>query len=204
MKFKIEDEFIRNLGNIDLDKIETEFLTFMRPIMEGTKDMNLWQISDCESFAIYMAIRSLRPKKVVETGIGSGKSSLSILSALDEGELISIDPLIAYGDPPRSDFGFLVPEELKRKWRIIKGTSREILPVILESIKFIDVFIHDSEHSYGNVKFELIEAYNHIVKGLILVDNYDWTTAPLDFGKEFKLQLVKVCADMCAFFINKH
>lgn len=203
MKFDIDSRFIEMLKVADYDKALSEFMTFVYPRFEGIKNLDLWQISDCESFGIFLAVKSIRPKIVVETGIGSGKSSLSVLSALGEGKLVSIDPMINYGNPPRHDFGFLVPDQLRQKWKIVQGRSSDVLTDTLLELGTIDIFIHDSDHSYDNVRFELREAYDHIHNGLILVDNYDWTQAPVEFSEEHKVPITKICSDMCDFFINK-
>ena len=57
------------------------------------KNGRYWQISKDEVRSLYSVIKEKEPKIVVETGMGSGVSTTSILSAMGpKGKLISIDP----------------------------------------------------------------------------------------------------------------
>jgi predicted O-methyltransferase YrrM len=139
--------------------------------------------------------RFLRPDKVVETGVNYGASSAFILKALDGtgGRLYSIDlPDIEYvrddgrrhtdSIPRETKTGFVVPESLRANWRLIEGDSRERLPKLLDSIGDIDIFHHDSMHTYDLMTFEYETAWPHLKNGgLLLSDDADWNEAFKDF-----------------------
>ena len=103
--------------------------------------------------ALYTMIRILKPGIVIETGVFEGHSSLSILSALKEnnkGFLYSIDlpsPDLPSGKVP----GWMVPEHLRKRWDLRAGKSSDLLPTLLLEVKDVDIFLHDSEHSYENM-----------------------------------------------------
>jgi len=105
----------------------------------------------------YAFCRVLKPQVVIETGVAFGVTSSFILAAMAEnqrGKLYSIDlpPLAEHAD----DFvGILVPEALKSRWQLLRGTSRRLLPELAHSVAPIDLFIHDSLHTYRNISFEL-------------------------------------------------
>lgn len=134
---------------------------------------------------LYILVRMLKPKIVVETGVLWGYSSAHILKAISEngnGYLYSIDltdqRLIARG----LTSGPVVPDDLKNKWELINGRSDEKLPNLLNKLKKIDIFIHDSEHSYDNMFFEYELAYKHLDdEGLIISHDVDHNTAFPDF-----------------------
>ncbi|MEM3465490.1 MAG: class I SAM-dependent methyltransferase [Candidatus Jordarchaeales archaeon] len=149
---------------------------------------------------LYALIRLVKPKVVVETGVGAGVSSTVILRGLEkngEGRLYSVDAGLKSFDgislPENKPIGFLAPEDLRKRWTLILGFSREVLPSLLDKLKIIDFFFHDSEHTYQNMKFEYTVAYKHLSTGGILVsDNIEWNSAFDDFCNATKVQWAKL------------
>ena len=154
---------------------------------------------------LYVLVRTIKPMKVVETGVASGFSTFFLLKALERngsGQLWSIDmpnytDVIAsmkphykkcIGSDPSGDripqgrnSGWLVPPLLRRHWHLISGVSSDTLPVLLDELGVIDLFLHDSEHTTENVSQELEKAWDHMSKGVLLVDDANWNAAFSDF-----------------------
>jgi len=153
---------------------------------------------------LYLLCRYLQPERVVETGVWLGYSSAMILQALEDngiGLLTSIDlPGATYiADGTHVDeslclgatTGMVVPQELWHRWQLILRDSREVLPGVLKENRQIDIFIHDSEHSYETMIFEYRTAWPHIKQGgLLISDDIDWNTAFLDFSKEISVNAI--------------
>jgi hypothetical protein len=110
----------------------------------------------------YITIRALRPKIVVETGVANGVSSAYILLALQKnqrGALYSIglnDPQYL---PTGKPLGWIVPESLKSRWHLLIGDSSALLPSLLSKLRTIDLFIHDSLHTYDHMLWEYRTAF---------------------------------------------
>lgn len=156
-----------------------------------------------EALYIYCMMRHLRPEIVVETGVCNGFSSAFILYALEcnqGGHLYSIDypeglgaergPAAHWeGDgnavvPEGKAPGWLVPERLRQRWTLILGRSQEKLPGLLEELGRVDVFFHDSEHSYECMWFEMREARKFLAPGgTILVHDVNLNSAFADFAR---------------------
>lgn len=158
----------------------------------------------CWPYFIYFLIRKMKPEIVVETGVWYGVSSSIILNALyrnEKGMLYSID-LPAYFEtggytdenpyldvekrtsslPPKKKPGFIIPDYLKKRWKLILGDSKIYLPNLFEDLKEVDIFLHDSLHSYENMMFEFNLASKYVKKnGFIFSDNIDWHDAFDDF-----------------------
>ena len=65
---------------------------------------------------------------------------------------------------------------------MLKGSSSEMLPEILKKYQSIDMFLHDSDHTYENMQFELEIAWKYLSKnGYIICDNIDTNSAFFDF-----------------------
>jgi len=149
---------------------------------------------------LYDLCLRMRPEKVVETGVHNGVSTAFILNALKEtgGRLYSIDlPNAKYQTDNQSrqddvllgpEPGFLVPQHLRANWELLIGDSRQLLPSLLRSIGPIDIFHHDSMHTYEHMTFEFEAVWPHLRDGgLLLSDDVDWSRAFEDFCSTRKL-----------------
>ena len=136
--------------------------------------------------ALYIMTRILKPEIVIETGVFEGHSSLALLLALDRnnnGHLYSID-LPSPKLPPGKKPGWIVPEHLRKKWDLRLGKSYDLLPALLAEVKGVDIFLHDSEHSYGNMYWEYKTAWEYLRKGgLLLSHDISQNAAFKDFAR---------------------
>ena len=161
---------------------------------------------------LYVICRVMRPMTIVETGVAAGLSTSYMLHALEKngrGELHSIDipnyeaelikkipsylpePLSIL--PPKKNVGFLVPENLKHRWHLHLGLSKDLLPNLCKSLGEIDIFLHDSEHTYENMWFEYTTAWRHLRNGgYLLSDDTWWNTAFKDFCHKVKAKPVYI------------
>jgi len=131
--------------------------------------------------ALYVICRKLRPDNVVETGVAGGVSSSYILCALEtnnNGKLYSIDlPWAGTGES-----GWLIPDYLRHRWQLLTGRSSEKLTPLLRKLGEIDVFLHDSEHTYRNMLWEYETVWTYLKSGGILLShNVDYSDAFPDF-----------------------
>jgi predicted O-methyltransferase YrrM len=106
----------------------------------------------------------------VETGVANGVSSAFILLALQKnrkGTLWSVslpaekDPYIPEGE----GVGWVIPSSLRERWKLLVGSSGELLPDLLGRVGPIDLFFHDSDHSYENMLREFETSWPYIRQG---------------------------------------
>jgi Methyltransferase domain len=144
---------------------------------------SIWQLRLYRIW-VYCLVRALRPRVFVETGVLHGMLSAFVLEAMErngEGRLISID-LPSYAEtgpsnvdgyqgtlPPGREPGWLVPEELRGRWELLLGPSLELLPGALERAGEIDVFLHDSDHTYETMMGEFELAWPALADGGALI-----------------------------------
>jgi predicted O-methyltransferase YrrM len=123
----------------------------------------------------------------VETGVANGFSSASILQALEgnqAGELYSIGLHCRKGvtTPVSKELGWVIPEHLKHRWHLILGESFRVLPRLLEELGTIDIFLHDSRHTYKTMMKEYTIVWPHLHRGgLLLSHDVKFNDAYLDF-----------------------
>jgi len=98
---------------------------------------------------LYETAEHLQARRVIETGVAYGWSSLAMLLSLrnrPDSRLISTD--MPYIDRASiGHMGCVVPEELRSQWRIIHLPDRLALPKALESMPAIDLCHYDSDKS---------------------------------------------------------
>lgn len=157
--------------------------------LPGPKDILLW-----------LLIRLTKPNLVVETGVAQGVSTTFMLDALNRngsGRLVSVDfpdsLALKQGKVELSSLsgfgatfiktglmpGWVVPQKLRGRWELILGPAQEVLPNLT---KPVDLFFHDSLHTYDHMMFEFNWTDQHSLPGTILVsDDISWNTAFDDF-----------------------
>ena len=139
----------------------------------------------------YLLCRALKPETVLETGVGYGVTSATILAALDKnrrGGLFSID-LPPLGDREGTRVGCMVPGELRRRWQLYRGSSKRLLPGLLaRSVARVNLFVHDSANTYETQKRELETVWEHLDdSGAILLNNIGTNGAFMEFVEEKKI-----------------
>jgi hypothetical protein len=177
-KFLLEDayeirDFFKEAGNVR-EGIETRW-----KIHEGSD----WTARLLAPSVIYAIVRALKPDTFVETGVQNGVSTYFILSALERngyGMLHSIDIRETLQDGKK--VGWLVPDELKHRWDFSVGDSKEVVPKMLSELEMVDIFMHDSLHTYDHMSFEFRTAWKYIREGGVLItDDIDQNRAFEDF-----------------------
>ena len=173
--FQSQEKFVCELRNNQHIKTLRKRLPF------STGRCRYIGILACEN--IYSIIREIKPDIIVETGIDRGVSTTYILLALQKngkGKLISVDK--------NADAGKLVPQELKQYWEQKVGKTSDILPKL--DIDLVDIFLHDSLHTYENMLFEYRWAYSKLAEnGCIMSHDIGTNNSFYDFAKEVESEV---------------
>ncbi len=160
--------------------IESELVKQMRTL-EGIAPFTTAHHADFSLARLcYVACRLLRPDIVVETGVAYGVTTSFVLKALQlnsRGTLHSVD-LPPLGKDADSFVGYLVPKELRDRWVLHRGVSKRVLPNLLPQLKNVDIFIHDSLHTYWNIRLELQIVTPYLSHpAIVIVDDIQNNTA---------------------------
>lgn len=201
-KRKIARLFNVKIEEADALYMEIDGSVFMREIIAkaGVK-RGFFDFSMCmvlRAPTLYVLCRMLKPEVVVETGVADGFSSAFILYALEanqKGKLYSIDLPNQAGQEIKGgkQAGWLVPDNLKTRWELTLGDSRKELPALCDRLKSIDIFYHDSDHSYENMTFEFNSVFGYIKsKGLIVSDDITDNNAFDDFISSKKSDSIRL------------
>lgn len=147
---------------------------------------------------VYALVRVMKPDVMVETGVHEGWSAWFTLLAMEQnrrGVLHSIDlpnqdVELAPGGPRQTELlpegkqpGWRVPGHLRSRWHLHLGDARQVLPQLLPALGPIDIFVHDSLHTYDHMMFEYETAWPHLRPGgLLLSDDINLHSAWSDFA----------------------
>ena len=155
--------------------------------------------SDSRKF-LYILCRLMKPKNIIETGVAYGLSSMYILKALEanqSGTLHSIDSVFR---PWQNEdmIGAIIPKNLRKRWNLNLGRSSEKLQETFDKLDNVDIFIHDSLHTYKNMTFEFECAERNLNDhGIIISDDVLDNDSFFNFTSKNKLEniLIKVKDD---------
>ncbi len=166
---------------IESDKAIAEYKELLEKL---TVKFEFLHVSNMALFLYYIT-RIKKPELIIETGVATGQSSFFILKAMQEnnsGKLFSTDI--------RYDAGEIVPDYLKDRWdfTVLKRDSKKSFKKFINNFDKIDIFFHDSDHSYWWQTLEYNTAFNHIKNGGVLIsDDIDNSYAFLDFVNKNKM-----------------
>lgn len=155
---------------------------------------------------LYWLIRRLRPRVVVETGVANGFSTGVILLALAKngngGKLHAIGRAeIFNANDPRwteegrtfgevvvdgKSLGWMVPDNCRNSVEFYSGDAATLLPETVANLDAIDLFFHDSDHSYDHMMFEFEAAKRRLSPlGVVVADNIAWNSSLWDFADHY-------------------
>lgn len=170
----VEERFGRATDVLDepaLGEVEESTRQLLEDIRREDPSSLRWAADSLLARCCYLMCRLLEPTVVVETGVAYGVSSAFILRALEEngrGVLHSVDL-----PPLRREYerfwGVAVDRGLEGRWRLHRGSSVRVLPQLLEELETVDLFVHDSLHTYRNMRREFEAVWPRLRAGGALI-----------------------------------
>jgi predicted O-methyltransferase YrrM len=159
-----------------------------------------------DALFLYWAVRKLQPKTIVQAGVCNGLSSAFMMLALakngPDGTLHVVDmpPVFDSTDdkwtikgrlygvviPAGKTSGWIVPDAYRDRFEVLNGDAKLLLPGLLEKLGKIDMFYHDSDHTYEHMMFEFEEAKKYLnPHGIMMADDISWNASLWDFADQY-------------------
>lgn len=138
---------------------------------------------------IYYACEFTNAKSVIETGVAYGWSSLAALVSVEkrDGKLYSSD-MPYLGQNGDQYVGCIVPENLKKFWKLHRQADRESLPKIFAESAVCDVIHYDSDKSYEGRNWAYEQLYKSLRKGGVFIsDDIGDNSAYQDFCEKHSI-----------------
>jgi predicted O-methyltransferase YrrM len=145
----------------------SDFMAEMIRRRDACGSQGLMGALDCAT--LYALARWRRPAVVVESGGFLGMSSAFLLKALvDEG--LTTAKLYSMEWSEDCDQGALIPHELRSQFVPLRGKVEDFMRSD-ELPSFIDMFLHDSSHSYRHMLWEFRQFWRRLRDGGLLVSH---------------------------------
>jgi predicted O-methyltransferase YrrM len=159
-----------------------------------------------DALFLYWLIRQLQPRTVIETGVCNGFSAGLIALALaqnaNDGRLHAVGRAEIFDEQdPRwrekgrargevviggKSLGWMIPDDYLRYVTLYRGDATVVLPDVVNDLESIDLFFHDSDHSYDHMMLEFREAKRKLSPvGTIVADNIAWNSSLWDLADEY-------------------
>lgn len=182
-----------NISNLDflIQINQTNYENFYKTkIYKKTKkkfDKNNYEMGGAGNVdLLYNLSRIKKYKKFLDCGVAAGWSSLSILEGIKKkksNKLISNDMPYMFKNN-HDKVGFLIPKELKKKWKLYKMPDRLILKNIFKTHGKFDVCHYDSDKTYYGRLWSYNLIFNNLKnKGMLISDDINDNEAFIDFAK---------------------
>jgi len=161
-----------------------------------------------DALFLYWVVRQLKPKTIVQAGVCNGLSSAFMMLALakngPDGTLHVVDmpPVFNSNDehwkikgkvygvviPEGKTSGWIVPDIYKDRFEVLNGDAKLLLPDLLKKVGSVDMFYHDSDHTYDHMMFEFKEAKKYLTPhGVMVADDISWNASLWDFADEYNV-----------------
>jgi predicted O-methyltransferase YrrM len=203
------------LSNVPSDLVEgyladleasTDFLDALNASVDDVPEfegVHFTKVDDLRLYRclLYVLVRVTQAETFVETGTLNGFSSAFILLGMHHnggGTLYSIDlpsldsRLLSQGTaqlPEGKEPGWVIPQFLRSRHQLLLGPAQVVLPEVAGRLGELDVFLHDSDHSYPHMMFEMAFAWLHLRPGGVLVcDNVEQHDGFYDFARGVGLE----------------
>lgn len=139
---------------------------------------------------IYTACEFTKAENVLETGVAYGWSSLAALLSLEKrnGTLYSSD-MPYLGQNSDQYVGCVVPENLKKNWKLFRHADKESLSKIFRQQEVFDVVHYDSDKAYEGMTWAYSQLYPRLRKGGVFIsDDINDNSAFQDFCEKNSIE----------------
>tara|TARA_B100000963_G_C22635593_1_gene677428 strand:+ start:3667 stop:4452 length:786 start_codon:yes stop_codon:yes gene_type:complete len=175
LKNSIENEKAIELicGSNDFKKVNDEHKDIFSEAVIKVKNCPVKMGGSGNIDLLFNLCEHFKVRNVLETGVAYGWSSLSILLSIskrDNYKLISTD--MPYPGLNNSKYvGLVVPEYLKKNWKLIRESDSIGLPKVLKNETNFDLCHYDSDKYYEGRMWAYPKLWKALKKGGLLVSD---------------------------------
>lgn len=189
-----QEEAVKFLFSLDASTFQAKYSTILAEALAKEKNCPIKMGGAGALALIYSAAEFTQAQNMLETGVAYGWSSLAALLSLEkrQGMLYSSD-MPYLGQDGDQYVGFVIPENLRTYWKLLRFADRESLPKIFSKQTIFDVVHYDSDKSYDGRIWAYDALYKHLRKGGVFIsDDIGDNSAYQDFCEKNNIQTTVV------------
>jgi predicted O-methyltransferase YrrM len=143
---------------------------------------------------LYQLADHCQARRVIETGVAYGWSSLALLLSLKKrnGLLVSTDlPYPGLDNDPY--VGCVVPDDLRENWKLLRGPDRQRVPEAIKLVGTLDLCHYDSDKSYPGRMWTYPRLWEALCSGgLFISDDIGDNMGFADFARSVAIEPIVV------------
>ncbi len=184
----------------EFNKALSNIAAYKKMPLQRLHTMSDGTITKEAAYYLYHLIRTQKPEIILETGISYGFSTAIILSALNANKFGSL-----YSTDIHNEVGIMTWSVDKSRWHKCIGKPKTILKDTLKKIKKpIDMFLHDSDHSYASMFYEYKTVFPYLSPTAYLMsDDVNDNSAFLDFCNKKELKPCAIYSSLKLFGVTR-
>ncbi|MET3731835.1 O-methyltransferase [Moheibacter stercoris] len=167
-----QEEALKELGINDIEKLENLFPEYFEFAKNAEANCPIKMGGAGALDLIYNLCEYTQAKNTLETGVAFGWSSLAALLSISKrnGTLYSSD-MPYLGRDNDVYVGCVVPDNLRKNWKLFRFADRESLPKIFKEQQEFDFVHYDSDKSYNGRMWAYDILWNKVRKGGIFMSD---------------------------------
>jgi predicted O-methyltransferase YrrM len=172
LALEADQALLRLVGNVPIVSVRERFSDIFARADVVARDCPVTMGGPGDLDLIYRVAEHLQARRVIETGVAYGWSSLSLLLSLEarDGLLVSTD--LPYPGLDNEAFvGCVVPQDLRRRWVLLKAPDRTAVPEAIRLAGTIDMCHYDSDKSYDGRLWTYSRLWRALRPGGILISD---------------------------------
>lgn len=168
-----QEDAIKNLtGNNNYTKLTDLFPDVLQQAKEKEENCPVQMGGAGALDLIYNICEFSRAKNVLETGVAYGWSSLAALLSVSQRNGILYSSDMPYLSKSNDEYvGCVVPENLRKNWKLFRYADRESLPKIFKEQNEFDLIHYDSDKTYNGRMWAYPILWGKIKKGGIFMSD---------------------------------
>ena len=106
--------------------------------------------------------------------------------------------------PQGKSSGWIVPDIYRDRFEVQVGDAKALLPPLIDRLDSVDMFYHDSDHSYDHMAFEFEQARRKLAtNSVVIADDIAWNASLWDFADKLNVPSYNYLGTMGVAFISQ-
>lgn len=145
-----KEALVKITGSAPAQPLKTQFADIFKRSEEAAAACPVKMGGPGDLDLLHHLAEYLQARKVIETGVAYGWSSLALLLSIQKRDGVVVSTDLPYAGMDNDPYvGCVVPDELRKHWKLLRGRDRKRVPEAIEIAQPLDLCHYDSDKSYS-------------------------------------------------------